>query len=86
MILVGTKTDLRDRPQQSSNSAKKGPISFEDGVALAKKINANKYMECSAITQKGLSAIFEEAVRLTFQSEKKDAKGLKKKKAKCNLL
>eukprot|EP01105_Mastigella_eilhardi_P018444 TRINITY_DN4270_c0_g1_i3.p1 TRINITY_DN4270_c0_g1~~TRINITY_DN4270_c0_g1_i3.p1 ORF type:complete len:153 (+),score=41.63 TRINITY_DN4270_c0_g1_i3:234-692(+) len=56
-ILVGTKIDLRD-------SAPKGTtVSYEQGAAKAKEIGAACYLECSALTQKGLLEVFEQAVR-----------------------
>jgi len=55
IILVGTKNDLREKKNHN--------ISYEQGEELMRKIGAVKYMECSALTQTGLKAIFEEAIR-----------------------
>ena len=41
-------------------------IETHQGTALAEDIKAKKYMECSAKTQSGLKAVFEEAVRQVF--------------------
>ncbi|KAJ3374955.1 hypothetical protein GGF31_005677 [Allomyces arbusculus] len=65
IILVGTKLDLRDDQATIDKLREKrqAPISYADGVAKAKEIGAVKYLECSALTQKGLKAVFDEAIR-----------------------
>ena len=38
------------------------PIQHSQGEEMAKDIGAVKYLECSALTQKGLKAVFDEVV------------------------
>jgi len=68
MILVGTKLDLRSDGQTVAKLREKGqaPISFEEGLEVAKTIGATKYLECSALTQKGLKNVFDEAIRVVL--------------------
>lgn len=59
-ILVGTKTDLRDDTEQTSESS---IISKAQGKKMAAKIKAVKYVECSAKKTDGVKEVFEEAVK-----------------------
>ena len=82
-ILVGTKMDLRDDNEtvKSENSVKRPAfVSYGEGLAMAGKIGAVKYVECSAKTQKGLISVFNEAVQAAMIPPKK------KKSRQCHLL
>jgi Ras-related C3 botulinum toxin substrate 1 len=77
---VGTKLDLREDRETIDRLREKNmaPITYEQGMAKAKEINAVKYMECSALTQKGLKAVFDEAIRAVIAppvTKKKSKKG-----------
>jgi len=65
VILVGTKLDLREDAQTLAQlrERKLAPISYAAGVQLAKETNSVKYLECSALSQKGLKTVFDEAIR-----------------------
>lgn len=49
---------------------KLSPVTYEQGMAVAKEINALCYMECSALSQKGVKAVFDEAIRYVIKSKK----------------
>lgn len=66
ILLVGTKKDLRDDPEvlKKLKENNQSPISQQQGAALARQIQASKYIECSALNQDGVSDVFTEAVRI----------------------
>jgi len=75
ILLVGTKSDLRDTQQQEDT------ISTAEGRKLRARINATKYVECSAKTRHGLDEVFQEAVRCTLANSQ-----TKKKNHRCVIL
>eukprot|EP01125_Pyxidicula_operculata_P020513 TRINITY_DN75_c0_g2_i2.p1 TRINITY_DN75_c0_g2~~TRINITY_DN75_c0_g2_i2.p1 ORF type:complete len:198 (+),score=54.36 TRINITY_DN75_c0_g2_i2:93-686(+) len=88
LILTGTKVDLREDPStiEKLGQKRQAPITYEQGLQMMQEIGAVKYMECSALTQQGLKAVFDEAIRAVI-SPPVDKKGAKKeKKGGCALL
>uniref|UniRef100_H3DQQ7 small monomeric GTPase n=1 Tax=Tetraodon nigroviridis TaxID=99883 RepID=H3DQQ7_TETNG len=83
IILVGTKLDLRDEKDtiEKLKEKKLTPITYPQGLALAKEIDAVKYLECSALTQRGLKTVFDEAIRAVLCPQP-----TKVKKKACSLL
>lgn len=65
IILVGTKLDLRenDEVKKQLGAKRMAPIQYEQAVMMAKEIKAVKYLECSALTQRNLKSVFDEAIR-----------------------
>lgn len=65
IILVGTKLDLRDDPEmrEQLRQRKMAPISYEQALQVARDIKAVKYLECSALTQRNLKSVFDEAIK-----------------------
>ena len=80
---MGTKLDLRDDKDTTEKLREKklSPINYPQGLAMAKEIGAVKYLECSALTQKGLKTVFDEAIRAVLCP-----KVPQKKMKKCKLL
>ena len=57
--LAGTKIDLREDKEalQALSDNGHSPIKREQGQKLANKIRAVRYLECSALTQRGLKQV-----------------------------
>jgi small GTP-binding protein len=69
IILVGTKLDQRDDPAIAADLARRGqkPVTFTDGLVLAKEIGAYQYVEVSALRQHRVGNVFEAAVRAVIR-------------------
>jgi len=82
IILVGTKVDLREDSAtiEKLTSKKQAPISYEQGLQMMQEVGGVKYMECSALTQTGLKAVFDEAIRAVL-APAQNAKGKEKKRS-----
>ncbi|KAG5357111.1 Ras-related C3 botulinum toxin substrate 1 [Yarrowia sp. C11] len=83
IILVGTKLDLRNDSETLARLADKRqtPITYAEGAKCARDIGAVKYFECSALTQKGLKTVFDEAIHAVLSPPQP-----KKKKKNCVIL
>lgn len=81
IVLVGNKKDLRfDEPtRRELAKSKQEPVKTEDGRAMAEKIGAYAYLECSAKLNEGVREVFETATRAALQTKKKRGRF-------CNLL
>ncbi|XP_044034877.1 ras-related C3 botulinum toxin substrate 1-like isoform X2 [Siniperca chuatsi] len=82
IILVGTKLDLRDDKDtiEKLKEKKLSPIIYPQGLAMAKEISSVKYLECSALTQRGLKTVFDEAIRAVLCPPP-----IKERKRKCRI-
>lgn len=83
ILLIGTKIDLREDKEALQALAENGhsPMKREQGQKLANKIRAVKYLECSALTQRGLKQVFDEAVRAVLRPQP-----IRKRQRKCMLI
>ncbi|CDZ96521.1 small gtpase rac1p [Phaffia rhodozyma] len=81
IILVGTKLDIREEPSTVAKLRERrmAPIGYPAGVQCAKEIGAVRYLECSALTQKGLKGVFDEAIRACLSPQTKSSRKSKKK-------
>jgi len=77
LVLVGTKSDIRDLRE---NYAGENLISYEQGLKLAKQINARFYMECSALLHINIDELFDKVIRICLETKQE------KKKTKCIIL
>ena len=64
-ILVGLKSDMRESTQRGLQLIPK-----EAAEKLAREIGAKAYRECSALTQDGLKAVFDTAIRVALEGKK----------------
>ena len=71
IILVGTKLDLRENKENVEKLKQTNlfPITTVQGLQMGKDIKAVRYLECSALSQKGLKLIFDVAIRAVLTSD-----------------
>jgi len=84
-LLIGTKLDLREDMAtiEKLRERRMAPIQYQQGVAMARDIGAVKYLECSALSQKGLKTVFDEAIRAVLSPAPRAARA---KKPRCVIL
>merc|ERR1712179_393471 len=70
IVLVACKTDLRNDKKTLEELAgmKQTLVRQEEGLAMAEKIKAFKYLECSAKTKAGVREVFEAATRAAISN------------------
>jgi len=76
VLLVGTTLESREDKTTIDSLAEKNlaPVTRQQGLQLQKEIRAVKYLECSALEQVGLNAVFDEAVRAVLYPAAKPKK------------
>ena len=84
IILVGCKKDLRRDPKiiDELRKTSQRPVTPEEGMAVASKIGAVRYLECSAKTGEGVREVFEHATRAALIQKPRGNRG----KSKCLVL
>eukprot|EP00092_Neocalanus_flemingeri_P038466 GFUD01041876.1.p1 GENE.GFUD01041876.1~~GFUD01041876.1.p1 ORF type:complete len:223 (+),score=57.60 GFUD01041876.1:58-669(+) len=80
-ILVGNKLDLREDRETIHSMAEEqsAPITYLQGLAMAKDVGALEYLECSALTKKGVDTVFEKAIKAVLYP-------VTRKKKRCQVL
>ena len=71
-VIVGTKLDLRNDTEYYARH-KKGFVTYDQGKALAEKLGAAAYVECSALNYVGVKEVFDNVIHAVLgqQSAKK---------------
>lgn len=80
MVLTALKCDLRKDEDLNDNP---NAITFEQGLAKAKEIGAVKYLECSAVQNRGIRETFGEAAKVALDVK---TQGTKSSKQGCVIL
>lgn len=69
LVLVALKCDLRSEEAEADPIVpNKRLVAYDEGVAVAKKIGALRYLECSAKKDVGVREAFTEAARLALSA------------------
>ncbi|KAL9114927.1 MAG: hypothetical protein Q9227_001170 [Pyrenula ochraceoflavens] len=70
LVLVALKCDLREDQEkedgEDGGSHTKRPVSYSQGLEVAKRIGALRYLECSAMKNRGVNEAFTEAARVAL--------------------
>ncbi|KAE9972985.1 hypothetical protein BLS_003808 [Venturia inaequalis] len=72
LVLVALKCDLRERHAEDEDTAeaerepKRPMIEYKQGLNVAQKIKALRYLECSAMKNRGVNEAFTEAARVAL--------------------
>lgn len=76
ILLVGTQCDLREDVKVLIELARRRekPVPEEDARALAEKVGAVMYVECSALTQKNLKEVFDAAISVGLRHSDRRAR------------
>ncbi|KAB8356696.1 hypothetical protein FH972_024272 [Carpinus fangiana] len=96
LVLVALKCDLRpsaggedDEDDDTANGAapgargKRAMLTYKQGLEVAKRIHALRYLECSAMKNRGVNEAFTEAARVALRVP---ATGKSAKETKCTVM
>nr|CAG8518553.1 4352_t:CDS:2 [Entrophospora candida]CAG8531093.1 3680_t:CDS:2 [Entrophospora candida] len=73
IVLVALKCDLREDKQVIRNMQRYGekPVTYEEGLTVARNIQAARYLECSAKHNRGVREAFEQSARVSIHAKPK---------------
>ena len=83
LVMVALKCDLREAEAEEDGATdeanppeKKPMIAYDQGLEVARRIHALRYLECSAMRNRGVNEAFTEAARvaLSVRKERDDSK------------
>ncbi|XP_055987926.1 rho-related GTP-binding protein RhoD [Sorex fumeus] len=74
IILVGCKTDLRKDKILVKKLRKNRlePVTYHRGQEMARSVGAVAYLECSALLQENVQAVFQEAAKVALSSRSRN--------------
>lgn len=78
LVLVALKCDLRKRDdaEEEEDQPEKQMINYNQGLKVAERIKALRYLECSAMKNRGVNEAFTEAARVALSvKNSKDKSG-----------
>ncbi|KAG6854538.1 Rho GTPase [Blastosporella zonata] len=75
LVLVALKCDLRDDRGVRDRLQRYGThaVQYEEGLAVARRIRASRYLECSSKHNRGVTEVFYEAARVALSTRSKGA-------------
>jgi len=77
LVLVACKCDLREDPNTVRRLAKDGfrVVGYEEGLTVARRIRASRYLECSSKHNRGVTEVFNEAARVSLATRTRGSEG-----------
>lgn len=98
LVLVALKCDLRNQEEEHAEDDSFNPyshslpynnkrlISYDEGLSVAKKVGALRYLECSAKKNRGVNEAFSEAARCALNARPMGANDAGQKKKGCTIV
>jgi len=75
IVLVALKCDLRENQEDEETTEPKRPlIEYKQGLQVAQNIKALRYLECSAMKNRGVKEAFNEAAKVALSVKNPDDK------------